>query len=796
MDINQEGELVESKTNTGSQIILPTEALPGLVTIIPQATRPFFPGQAIPLLLSATDWLPTIEAIQSRDQDVLGVIATKKGADEDNLSASDLYEMGTICRIHRVHQEGDQVQILLEGLQRFSVRKWIKEKAPFTASIRHYPHRHMDQKDDQKAYGMAIINAIKELLPLNPLFGEELRVFLARSDLNQPSLLADFSASLTSAPKEKLQEILETIPVQQRMEKVLEILHQEIRIAKAQMEIREHVEQEIQGHQREAILKEQLKYIQKELGISKDDRTAELDEFQSRTDLLAIPETGKKRIEDEMQKFSMLEIGSPEYGVTRNYLDWMTSLPWGKTTEDTKELGTAAKILNTHHEGLEDVKLRILEFLALGIIKGDVAGSIICLVGPPGVGKTSLGKSISQALKRKFYRFSVGGMRDEAEIKGHRRTYIGAMPGKLIQALKDTQSSNPVIMLDEIDKIGNSYQGDPASALLEVLDPEQNVNFRDHYLDIEFDLSKTLFICTANQLDTIPEPLLDRMEIIHLSGYLDQEKQRISRKHLIPRQLAKAGLTRSDIKIESAALKKVIDGYSRESGIRRLDNAIASIIRKSALSILEGAKKPIIIQKDHIEPLLGNPIYRKEALQQGIGVITGLAWTPLGGATLPVEATLVHNHGAGMTTTGQLGQVMEESANIAYSYIVSNQKVLGIPEGYLDKAHIHLHVPAGATPKDGPSAGITMASALLSLATGKKVRAKHAMTGELTLTGKIYPVGGIREKLLAAKRQNLKNVILPEANQGDYLDVPAHIRKGIKVKFVDTFEALTKLVFY
>tara|TARA_B100000686_G_scaffold309619_1_gene351683 strand:- start:1158 stop:2582 length:1425 start_codon:yes stop_codon:yes gene_type:complete len=474
----------------------------------------------------------------------------------------------------------------------------------------------------------------------------------------------------------------------------------------------------------------------------------------------------------------------------------MTSLPWGKTTEDTKELGTAAKILNTHHEGLEDVKLRILEFLALGIIKGDVAGSIICLVGPPGVGKTSLGKSISQALKRKFYRFSVGGMRDEAEIKGHRRTYIGAMPGKLIQALKDTQSSNPVIMLDEIDKIGNSYQGDPASALLEVLDPEQNVNFRDHYLDIEFDLSKTLFICTANQLDTIPEPLLDRMEIIHLSGYLDQEKQRISRKHLIPRQLAKAGLTRSDIKIESAALKKVIDGYSRESGIRRLDNAIASIIRKSALSILEGAKKPIIIQKDHIEPLLGNPIYRKEALQQGIGVITGLAWTPLGGATLPVEATLVHNHGAGMTTTGQLGQVMEESANIAYSYIVSNQKDLGIPEGYLDKAHIHLHVPAGATPKDGPSAGITMASALLSLATGKKVRAKHAMTGELTLTGKIYPVGGIREKLLAAKRQNLKNVILPEANQGDYLDVPAHIRKGIKVKFVDTFEALTKLVFY
>ncbi|MFN2165023.1 MAG: endopeptidase La, partial [Anaerolineae bacterium] len=478
------------------------------------------------------------------------------------------------------------------------------------------------------------------------------------------------------------------------------------------------------------------------------------------------------------------------------YLDWLTCLPWGRHSEDATDLKEASRVLNTHHEGLSDVKDRILEFLALGIMKGEVSGSIICLVGPPGVGKTSLGRAVAEALNRKFFRFSVGGMRDEAEIKGHRRTYIGAMPGKLIRALKDTGVANPVIMLDEVDKIGASYQGDPASALLEVLDPEQNASFHDHYLDLDFDLSKVLFICTANQLDTIPRPLLDRMEVIHLSGYLDKEKLSIARKHLLPRQLSRAGLRqRGDLKLDAAALRRIIEGYSREAGVRRLDKALATIVRKAVVRILKEEQRPVVITADDVPDYLGKPIYEKEALERGVGVVTGLAWTPLGGATLPVEATLVHNRQAGLRLTGQLGEVMQESVNIAYSYVRGNATRFGLPEGYFDDAYLHVHVPAGATRKDGPSAGITMATALVSRGTGKKPRARLAMTGELTLTGKVYPVGGIREKLLAAKRQKIREVILPEANRGDYEEVPDHIRQGLQVHFVSTFDEVADLAF-
>jgi len=796
MDIDQQGELVGGeKVASGGQIILPTEALPGIINVLPQPLRPFFPGQAIPLVMDADTWLPTLQAVRAREQDVIGLIATRTNSNEDATQARDLYDMGTVCRIHRVHREGAQLQVLLEGLQRFSVRKWISTQPPLSANVRYYPLRHDQQTEEQKAYAVAIINTIKELLPLNPLFGEELRVFLERSDINQPSLLADFAASMTSASKEDLQEVLETISLQRRMEQVVELLHRELQIAKAQMEIRQHVEQEIQGHQREAVLRQQLKYIQQELGIAKDDKTAELDEFKGRLEQLELPESAQKRVDEELQKLALLEVGSPEYGVTRAYLDWLTSLPWGIYSQDTQDLQAANKILNAHHEGLEDVKARILEFLALGIMKGDVAGSIICFVGPPGVGKTSLGRAIAEALDRKFYRFSVGGMRDEAEIKGHRRTYIGALPGKLMQALKDTAVANPVIMLDEIDKIGTSYQGDPASALLEVLDPEQNGNFHDHYMDVDFDLSKVLFICTANQLDTIPGPLLDRMEIIHLSGYLDREKQAIARKHLLPRQLKRAGLKRGEVKIDAPALRTIVEGYSRESGVRRLDKALASIVRKAVVRILNGAERPIQIGRDDVVEFLGKPLYEKEALQKGVGVVTGLAWTALGGATLPVEATRIHNRSAGIRITGQLGDVMQESANIAYSYVRANASDLGIADDYFDDAYVHLHVPAGATPKDGPSAGVTMASALVSLATGKRVKAGCAMTGELTLTGKVYPVGGIREKLLAAKRQHLKQIILPAANQRDYDEVPEHIRRGIQVHFADSFNDVVGFAF-
>lgn len=794
MDIDQDGEVVDREAKQTGQIILPSEAMPGIIHVIPQEHRPFFPGQAIPLIMSAEVWLPTLEAVRKRGQNVIGLIATKRSL-EDAPQASDLYDMGCLCKVHRVHREGDQLQVLLEGLQRFQVRKWVSETTPLTASVRYFPEARQSQTAQETAYAVAIINTIKELIPLNPLFGEELKGFLARSNPNEAAVLADFAASLTTASKEDLQEVLERIALQPRMELVVKLLHREVEIASAQMEIREHVEQEIQGHQREAILRQQLKYIQQELGISKDDKTAEADEFKARIEKLELPEKVAARIDEELTKLQMLEVGSSEYGVTRNYLDWLTCLPWGVNSEDATDLAAATRTLNKHHEGLEDIKERIIEFLALGIMKGDAAGSIICFVGPPGVGKTSLGRSIAEALGREFYRFSVGGMRDEAEIKGHRRTYIGAMPGKLIQALKDTGVANPVIMLDEVDKIGASYQGDPASALLEVLDPEQNGNFHDHYLDVDFDLSKVLFICTANQLDTIPGPLLDRMELIRLGGYLDNEKLSIARKHLLPRQLKRAGLQKRDLKIDAPALRKVIEGYSREAGVRRLDKAIATLVRKAVVKLLGDGTAPITIGKQDIETYLGKPVYEKEALQKGVGVVTGLAWTALGGATLPIEATCVHQRSPGLKLTGQLGSVMQESANIAYSYINANADKLGLSSEWFDKATIHLHVPAGATPKDGPSAGITMAVALTSLARNKAPKAGFAMTGELTLTGLVYPVGGIREKLIAAKRQKIKHIILPAANAGDVEEVPEHIKKGIQIYYAEEFADVLELLF-
>ncbi len=800
MDIDQQGDVIEPLEG-GSQILVPSEAHPGIIHVLPYE-RPFFPGQAFPLVIDAETWLPTLKALQQREQDVIGLIATRPRPDgrqrtEAVPEVGDLYDMGTLCRVHRVHREDGQLQILLEGLQRFRVRRWVTEKPPLSAAAQYFPERMQpDDGDAQKAYAVAIINIIKELIPLNPLYGEELKIFLARSNPNEPAVLADFAASLTSASRPELQEVLETVNLQRRLEKVVELLNKELEIARAQKDIREHVESEIQTHQREAILRQQLKYIQKELGISKDDKTAEIEEFQARIRDLDVPAGAQKRIDEELKKLSTLEQGSPEFGVTRNYLDWLTSVPWGRYSEDTRNLSEAGKVLDRHHEGLADVKERVLEFLALGIMKGEVAGSIILFVGPPGVGKTSLGRSIADALGRKFYRFSVGGMRDEAEIKGHRRTYIGAMPGKLIQALKDSGVANPVIMLDEVDKIGASFQGDPASALLEVLDPEQNQSFHDHYLDVDVDLSRVLFICTANQLDTIPGPLLDRMEVIHLSGYLDSEKRAIARKHLLPRQLSRAGLKRrGDLSIDGPALNAIIEGYSREAGVRRLEKSLAAIVRKAVVKILNGAKKPVRVTKADVVTYLGRPLYEKEAREHGVGIVTGLAWTALGGATLPVEATRVHARRASLKLTGQLGAVMKESANIAYSYLVGNGRGLGVPDGYFDDAAIHLHVPAGATPKDGPSAGITMATALLSLARGKAPRKQYAMTGELTLTGQVYPIGGVREKLLAAKRQKIRHVILPEGNRREYEEVPGHIRRGIEVHFVSRFEEVVELVF-
>ena len=509
-----------------------------------------------------------------------------------------------------------------------------------------------------------------------------------------------------------------------------------------------------------------------------------------------MPAPVAKRIEEELQKLSVLETGSPEYGVTRNYLDWATSVPWGVLSDDNLELKHAREVLNDHHEGLEDVKKRILEFLAVGAFKGEIAGSILLLVGPPGVGKTSIGRSVADALGRKFYRFSLGGMRDEAEIKGHRRTYIGAMPGKFVQALKDVEVANPVIMLDEIDKIGASYQGDPASALLEVLDPEQNSEFLDHYLDLRVDLSKVLFICTANQLDTIPGPLLDRMEVTRLSGYVAEEKLSIARHHLWPKQLQRHGLQEDQLRINDAALKYVIDSYCREAGVRTLEKQIARIMRKSIVRIMEEGDEKLRVGKKDIDELLGKPPFQPDKPLRGLGVATGLAWTAMGGATLPVESSQIHTLNRGFKLTGRLGDVMKESAEIAYSYVIAHLKDYGCDPDFFDMSMVHLHVPEGATPKDGPSAGITMATALVSLARKERIKRPLAMTGELTLTGQVLPVGGIREKVIAARRSKLMELILPHGNRRDFEELPDYLRDGINVHFARTYREVFEYVFH
>lgn len=772
----------------------PEDGLSPVLQMLPVANRPFFPAQAIPLLVDREPWLRTLELAMESPQKLVG-LALIRGDDPLAAEPSDFYTMGTACRIHRVVPSDDKLQIYVEGLQRYRVERWLTDTRPFTVRGQYYPEPAYQDTPEIRGYAVAIINTIKELLPLNPLYGEELKFFLHRFGPQEPSRLADFSASLTTANKYELQEVLEATAILERLEKVLLLLRKEVEVAGAQSRIRQRVEEKISEQQRQFFLREQMKEIQKELGLSKDDRTAELELFRGRLADLQVPADARRRIDDEMQKLSVLEVGSPEYAVTRNYLDWLTTMPWGVYSRDKMDLDQGRMVLDAEHEGLGDVKDRIIEFLAVGAMKGEVAGSILLLVGPPGVGKTSIGRSIANALDRKFYRFSIGGMRDEAEIKGHRRTYIGAMPGKFIQAIKEVGVANPVIMLDEVDKIGSSYQGNPASALLEVLDPEQNVDFLDHYLDTRFDLSKVLFVCTANQLDTIPRPLLDRMETIRLAGYITSEKLAIARNHLMPKQIARAGLQPSQLKIEDSAIQEIIEGYAREAGVRNLEKKLGTIARKATVAVMRGKKTPIRVTARNLEQYLEKPLFQPVKPLQGIGVVTGLAWTPMGGAILDIEATKVHGNSRGIKLTGQLGDVMRESAEIAYSYISSHCGDFGCLRNFFEKAYIHVHVPAGAIPKDGPSAGITMATALLSLARGKRIARRLAMTGEITLTGHVLPVGGVREKIIAARRVRILEVVLPKPNKADYEELPQHVREGMVVHYVKHYREIADIVF-
>lgn len=787
-------EIITPEGAAGQSLVLPNQLLPDFLHIFPVHSRPFFPAQIQPVALDAETWERTFKAISQHGQPVAGLIYSPDAVDEPDVTS--LPAIGCAVRLHNVTRQGDKIQFVAQGIKRFRVRQWISEQPPLRAHVA-YPEAPEEDEEALRAHAMAVIGAIKDLLPLNPLYGEELKQYLNYFSPNEPSPLADFAASLTTVGGGELQEVLETIPLLRRMEKVLFLLHKELEVGRLKSQISEQVNQKVSEQQRQFFLREQLKVIQQELGIAKDDKTADADEFRARLDDKAVPDVAMRRIDDELKKLSVLEPGSPEYGVTRNYLDWTTALPWGVHSADNLDIGHARKVLDEHHSGLADVKKRIIEFLAVGAFKGEVGGSIILLVGPPGVGKTSIGRSIAEALGRQFYRFSVGGMRDEAEIKGHRRTYIGAMPGKFMQALKDVGVENPVIMLDEVDKIGAAYQGDPASALLEALDPEQNGEFLDHYIDLRVDLSKVLFVCTANQLDTIPAPLLDRMEVIRLAGYIADEKLEIARRHLWPKQLERAGLKPSRLKISDGALKHVIDGYAREAGVRNLEKQLGRLVRKSVVDILEGGKdkKRRSINIADVERYLGKPSFRPERPVNSVGVVTGLAWTPLGGATLAIEASRIHALGRGFKLTGKLGDVMRESAEIAYSYVMSNLRRFGCAPEFFDESLVHLHVPEGATPKDGPSAGVTMATALLSLASGRRPLRSLAMTGELTLTGQVLPVGGIREKVIAARRAKVTTIVLPDANASDFDELPEYLKQGLEVHFAKRFDDVRRVAF-
>lgn len=625
--------------------------------------------------------------------------------------------------------------------------------------------------------------------------------------VDNPVYLCDLGASLSAADPPELQSIMEEMDIPKRLMLALSLLKKELELSKLQAKIGKEVEDKVKQQHRKYILQEQLKVIKRELGLEKDDKDAIGDKYRERLKSLVVPKHVMDVIEEELTKLNFLENSSSEFNVTRNYLDWLTLMPWGVRSEENLDIDRASDILDNDHYGMEDIKKRILEFIAVSQLKGSTQGKILCFYGPPGVGKTSIARSIARALNREYFRFSVGGMTDVAEIKGHRRTYVGAMPGKLIQCLKKTKTENPLVLIDEVDKIGKGYQGDPSSALLELLDPEQNANFLDHYLDIPVDFSKVLFICTANVLDTIPEPLRDRMEMIEMSGYVAEEKMAIAKKYLIPQAQKDCGVTNEGIAIEDSALGTLIKSYCRESGVRNLQKHIEKLIRKVAFKLVKKECEKFEITDENLQKFVGKPIFTHERMYDATqpGVVMGLAWTAMGGSTLYIETArrkLIESNTKGgeqatgsLEVTGNLGDVMKESSRIALTVARNFINEADPSNNFLETSHLHLHVPEGATPKDGPSAGVTIVTALLSLALNKPVKKDLAMTGEISLTGKVLPVGGIKEKTIAAKRSNVKTIILPDENKKDYDDLPKFITDGLDVHFVSTYKEVYELVF-
>ncbi len=780
--------------NETERMIIPADrVLPNRLVVIPLLGKPIFPGIFTPLMITGKQDIAAIEEAVSGDS-VIGLALTRTD-ESDEPSGDDLYPVGTAAKIvKQINLPDGGYNIFVSTVSRFRMKKMLHEAPPIVAAVEYLEDQN-DSSDEVKALTRSLIAEMKQVSENNNLFSEEMRLNMVNID--HPGKIADFITSILNIDRDDQQKVLETLDVYDRMEIVLLHIKREQELLRIQKKIQKQITEKIEKSQREYFLKEELKAIKNELGMPTDSKSSEYQKIRDALDRLQLAGEVAEQVENELEKFNLMDPNSSEYHVTRNYLDTIVSLPWTDPPPPNVDIQKAKRVLDADHYGLEDVKERILEYLAVRKLKKDFKGSIICLVGPPGVGKTSVGHSIARALGKKFFRFSVGGMRDEAEIKGHRRTYVGAMPGKIIQGLKIVKTKDPVFMIDEIDKLGVSYQGDPSSALLEVLDPEQNVAFRDHYLDLPFDVSNILFVVTANTLDAIPLPLLDRMEVIRLAGYIDDEKVAIARKFLIPRSLKRSGIDRKSVKYTARALHAISNGYAREAGMRNYEKALDKIHRKLARSmVMEEAAPPFSIDVEQLEELLGKPVFAEEIVKKIVepGMTIGLAWTPFGGDVLIIEA--VSNPGdGGFRLTGQLGEVMQESAGIAYTFARKITAEMGIDAEWWETRHVHLHIPAGAIRKDGPSAGITMASALISLATKKRIRPRFGMTGELSLTGQVLPIGGLKEKTIAARRHKLKDIIIPRQNERDLDDIPDNVRKGITFHPVEKMDEVLELIF-
>ncbi len=801
---------VDNTSDSTEDNLPPAEIVyPNKLLIIPVMGRPVFPGIFTPLMISGTEDAKAVEEACKTDA-FIGIVLMKN--ETQNPSVADLHDVGTAARIvKKIKLPDGSLNVFISTMRRFRIRKSLSAKSPMAVAVEYLD----DENDDSievKAMTRALVNEMKAISENNPLFSEEMRMNML--NMEHPGRLADFITTILSIDKNEQQHVLELLDVHKRMEQVMVYVKKEQELLRIQKKIQSDLNEKVEKNQREYFLREELKSIQEELGITKNSKTNDYEKFKEKIDSFKFTGEIKETVESELEKFNLMEPHSPEYISSRNYLELITQLPWQDEQKEEFSLSEAKDILEKDHYGLEDVKKRIIEYLAVRKLKKDNRGSILILVGPPGVGKTSIGRSIANAMHKPFYRFSVGGMHDESEIKGHRRTYIGSMPGRIISGLKITKSKSPVFMIDEIDKMGyGSAHGDPASALLEVLDPEQNVTFRDNYLDVPFDVSNVFFILTANTTDSIPEPLLDRAEMIHLSGYIDQEKIEIAKKYLIPKNLEKNGLKKSQVKYSASALKKIAEEYAREAGMRNFEKCLDKIHRKlvlEQLSIAEDANteqeasvaksiedKTFSVNDSDLQKYLGKPVFDESQIKKASlpGTAIGLAWTSMGGDTLLIESIAFAGKG-GLQLTGQMGDVMKESANIALNWVRQFVIEHNIKSAdWFDNNTIHLHIPEGATPKDGPSAGITMATTLLSLLSGRIIKPHLAMTGELSLTGMVLPIGGLREKTVAAKRNGIKTIIIPKANLRDLEEIPEHVKHGIEFIPVSTAFEVMKLVF-